>query len=123
MFKFPAECIAALGLSALMISTGAQAWQSSISPLVELAVRDKGGTSDSYTVTFIVTEPTGERVSAKVKGRREEFPSVQFPKDFNTYYKPGKYSWQAFVGGKEVAAGRFAYETVESGARITTSHY
>lgn len=110
-----------LALSAQVSYT--QGWQSAISAEVVLGVRDKNGTSPLYTVVFSVTEPPGGIVSTTIKGKGSEFPSSRFPADFNTYFKPGKYSWRATVGGKEVASGRFAYESVGTGERVTTSTY
>lgn len=100
----------------------AQTWQQSTSLEVSLGVRDKFGQGGNYTVVFAVKEPTGATSSKVAKAKGDEFVSVRFPTDFNTYLKRGRYTWTASVSGRQIATGRFAYEPVEFGERITISH-
>ncbi len=92
-------------------------WQYSASVSVQLGIRDKWGTEDSVRVVFAVTDPKGETHRAATTARGQLWGEVYFPEDFNTFARAGNYTWRATVGGREVARGRFQYESA-SDARV-----
>ncbi len=89
-------------------------WQSSESVSVKLGVRDKYGELESYEALFVVTGPDGKQYKAEKHVSGDEWGFCYFPDDFDTYAKPGKYSWECIVGGEVVLNGDFEYMTVDS---------
>ena len=86
-------------------------WQSSMSVSVQIGVRDKYGELESYKARFVVTGPDGEQYKAEKDVSGDEWGFCYFPDDFETYAKPGKYSWECIVGGEVVINGHFEYIT------------
>lgn len=89
-------------------SAGRVSWQYSMTPEVQLAVRDKYGALGSYTVRFVVTREGGANVQLSRNGNGDGWTAVYFPTDFQTYGQPGRYRWHAAVNGKTVATGTFS---------------
>lgn len=102
--------------------TCAQTWQQSTSAEVNMAVRDKHGQVGVYSVVFSVKDPSGKVFTRTVRAKDDEWSSVRFPTDFDTYSKPGRYSWKATIGGRTVADGKFIHESVSGGARVSVMH-
>jgi len=82
-------------------------WQQSYEEVIKLGVRNKFGLLESYEVSFIIKERSGKEFKVSHQARNDEWCFVQFPIDFQTYGKPGKYSWRAVVEGHIVARGSF----------------
>lgn len=92
-------------------------WQSSVTPKVELGVRDKyAEPGQRFQAVFIVTGPDGVDYSKTIDVLGNEFAIVNFPAydftdaqgEFLAYARPGvTYKWQVKVGHRRVAGGRF----------------
>ena len=89
-----------------------EVWQSSQEPVVEVGVRNKNGNRDKYTAVWIVSEPDGVRRGSTATVERDNWGYVLYPDDFRIYAKPGRYSWECLVDGRQVAAGFFVYKSV-----------
>ena len=103
-----------------LATTGASAqWQQSVTPQIALGIREKNGERD-YVAEFIVVDPKGKSSSQRIKVPADEFASVIFPADFNTYLgEPGIYRWIGRVAGKQVIGGQFRFERTNGGTRLT----
>jgi hypothetical protein len=86
-------------------------WQLSESPSIQLGIRDKFGSLESYRAEFVVSgKDIGKsytyRATKNVSG--SEFAYVVFPRDFGENYAfPGNYNWKCVVNGKTVVSGKF----------------
>ena len=106
-----------LVLLSCALSVQAQTWQQSVSPQVELGIRDKWGEKE-YIAEFIVNLPDGKTSSARIKVMADEFGSVRYPNDFSGYMAPGKYTWKARVNGKDAIKGQFSFEQDAKGEKL-----
>ena len=91
-------------------------------PVVELGVRNKTRSLDKFTAVWIVNAPDGRRYEAKATVERLNIGIVRFPDDFQTYSKPGQYSWKCLVEGRLAAAGSFEFRTVATYSDQLTVH-
>lgn len=108
-----------LATTAIQAKEPAKSWQQSMSPSLELGVRDKYGETP-YTAEFVVTDPKGVSTRHKVEVGAGEFGFARFPDDFeNGMLMTGKYRWQALVDGKVVTQGKFAYRHLSKGASLS----
>jgi hypothetical protein len=82
-------------------------WQYSVTPSVQLGVRDKFGEKGSYNAVFHVTMPDRKTVRATRKVSAAGFGYVTFPQDFNADVPTGRYTWRCVVGGEVAVQGRF----------------
>ncbi len=82
-------------------------WQYSITPSIQLGVRDKFGEKGSYTAVFNVTMPDRKTVRTTRKVSADGFGYVTFPQDFNADVPTGRYTWRCVVGGEVAVQGRF----------------
>lgn len=97
-------------------------WQSSQAPVIELGVRNKTGSLDKFTAVWTVREPDGTLHKATATVERDDSGDVRYPDDFNTYSRPGRYSWKCLVDGREVATGSFEFRTVATYSDQLTVH-
>jgi hypothetical protein len=56
-----------------------------------------------------VTDPLGEEfaINQVINGSQDGWIFVYFPEDFNTYLKPGLYTWEGKVQGGITMSGKF----------------
>ncbi|MHB9106925.1 MAG: hypothetical protein ACYDCO_07710 [Armatimonadota bacterium] len=107
--------LSGVGVCLFMLKLHAQAprtevtWQSSQSPQVQLGVRDKFGEMGGYTADFVVIGPKKAKYHEYKKVGGDDWGYIIFPRDFEVWGEPGKYTWKCLVNGKPVVEGKFRF--------------
>jgi hypothetical protein len=82
--------------------------------VVKLGIRDKYGSLGKFKAVFIVSAPDGSQHEASVSVEQDKWGYVLFPDDFETWAKPGPYSWKCLVDSRQVLSGRFEFMTIST---------
>jgi hypothetical protein len=82
-------------------------WQLSMTPEIQLGVRDKYGALGTYTAVFVVNGPNGSTYRAQQQPNDLGWCFVYFPMSFQAFGAPGNYLWHAEVNGNIVVQGQF----------------
>lgn len=91
-------------------SSSSAVWQYSAAPVVKLGVRNKEGRrTERFTAVCVVSAPDDKQYRAQTEVVGDNWGYVVFPDDFPTWAKPGPYTWQCLVDGKQVADGGFEF--------------
>jgi hypothetical protein len=95
---------------ALSGSSSNAIWQYSAAPVAKLGIRSKDGrSSDKFTVVCVVNAPDEHQYRAQKNVVGDSWAYMLFPDDFQTWAKPGPYTWKCLVDSKEVATGDFEF--------------
>lgn len=85
-------------------------WQQSEALNIQLGVRDKNGSAESYEAKFIVLKKNGtDKYERIISVKKDDWGFVDFPSDFKSSAEDGEYEWKCYVDSKVVSYGEFIF--------------